>query len=131
MGHSAKSNTLLLGLLILLVVGACIVYTVFDPSQAFWMPKCPFRLLTGWNCPACGLQRAFHALLHGHLAEALSYNYFFVVSIPYAVVLLVSEGMKLLHRGEAYVRAAEHPVIARVYVVLFLIWGVARNLLGI
>lgn len=113
------------------MVGCVVVYAVFDPSQYVWMPKCPFRLLTGWNCPACGLQRALHALLHGHLAEALSYNYFFVFSIPYATVLLVSEVLKRMRCGEEFTRAVEHPVIARTYVVFFFVWGVVRNVLNV
>ncbi|MBO7568942.1 MAG: DUF2752 domain-containing protein [Bacteroidaceae bacterium] len=118
-------------ILLLLVVGVVIVYTVFDPTQYAWMPKCPFYLFTGWECPACGIQRATHALLHGRFSESLSYNYFFVVSIPYAIVWLVAEVLKRIPRGENFVRAAENPVIARVYIVLFFVWGIVRNILGI
>ena len=95
------------------------------------MPKCPFRLLTGWNCPACGLQRALHALLHGKFTEALSYNYFFVVSIPYVIALFVAEALKRIPRGDNLIRAVEHPVLARVYIVLFIAWGIIRNLLQV
>jgi hypothetical protein len=35
---------------------------------------CPFRLLTGWNCPLCGGTRMGGALLHGDLAAAWSFN---------------------------------------------------------
>ena len=129
--HSTKSKkpSVWLLLILLLLVGGVIIYTLFDPTQYVWMPKCPFRLLTGWNCPACGLQRAAHALLHGKFAEALSYNYFFVISIPYLIVLLVAEVLKRTSRGEAFIRAAEHPILARIYIILFLVWGVARNIM--
>jgi len=116
-------------LILLLVVGGVIIYTFFDPTQYVWMPKCPFRLLTGWNCPACGIQRAAHALLHGRFMEALSYNYFFIISIPYLLVLLVAEVLKRIPAGEAFIRAAEHPILARIYIVLFIVWGVVRNML--
>lgn len=116
-------------LILLLLVGGVIIYTLFDPTQYVWMPKCPFRLLTGWNCPACGLQRAAHALLHGKFAEALSYNYFFVISIPYLIVLMLAEVLKRTSRGEAFIRAAEHPILARIYIILFFVWGVARNIM--
>ena len=36
---------------------------------------CPFYRLTGLYCPGCGSGRAVRALLHGHLLQALSYNY--------------------------------------------------------
>ena len=35
---------------------------------------CPFRLLTGWNCPLCGGTRMGGALLHGDIAVAWSFN---------------------------------------------------------
>jgi len=129
--HSTKSKkpSVWLLLILLLLVGGVIIYTLFDPTQYVWMPKCPFRLLTGWNCPACGLQRAAHALLHGKFAEALSYNYFFVISIPYLIVLMVAEVLKRTSRGEAFIRAAEHPILARIYIILFFVWGVARNIM--
>lgn len=35
---------------------------------------CPFRTLTGWNCPLCGGTRLGAALLHGDLGAAFAYN---------------------------------------------------------
>ena len=115
----------------LVVVGIIVIYSFFDPAKYVWMPKCPFHLLTGWNCPACGLQRALHALLHGHFSQALSYNYFFIISIPYAVALIISEVLKSLHSGGRFVSIVEHPLLARLYIVLFFIWWIVRNVLGI
>ena len=34
------------------------------------MPPCPFRLLTGRPCPACGLTGSVSAALRGHLRRA-------------------------------------------------------------
>ncbi len=127
----SKNNIFWLLIFLLLLVGGIVVYTLFDPNKSVWMPKCPFRLLTGWNCPACGLQRALHALLHGKFTEALSYNYFFVVSIPYVIALLVAEVLKRIPRGDNFIRAVEHPVLARVYIILFIAWGIIRNLLQV
>lgn len=118
-------------LLLLIAVGGIVVYTLFDPTRHAWMPQCPFRLLTGWNCPACGLQRALHALLHGRFQEAFSYNYFFIVSIPYLIALLIAEVLKQRHRGQDFIRAVEHPFIARTYIVFFIVWGIVRNLLHV
>jgi hypothetical protein len=46
---------------------------------------CPFRLLTGWNCPLCGGTRMGGALLQGDIAAAWSFN-------PVALVGLVVVG---------------------------------------
>lgn len=114
-----------------MLVGGIVLYSFVDPSRHVWIPKCPFRLLTGWNCPACGVQRALHALLHGRPAEALAYNYFFIYSIPYTFILVVAEGMKGLGIGERFVLFAQNKVLSTVYMVLFFVWGVLRNVLGI
>ena len=47
------------------------LYYAVDPSHDVWLPRCPFHALTGWDCPACGGQRALHSLLHGRFGEAL------------------------------------------------------------
>jgi hypothetical protein len=57
------------------------VYFLFNPSVSFF-PECPFHLLTGLDCPGCGSQRAFHALLHGHIAAAAGFNLLAVLAFP-------------------------------------------------
>ncbi len=95
------------------------------------MPKCPFKLLTGLNCPGCGIQRAVHALLHGRFAEAISYNYFLVYSVPYVssfvVLWLIPE-----NRAREILRAViENKYVVDFYIISFLIWLAVRNILNI
>ena len=104
---------------------------LFDPMKNIFSPQCQFRLLTGWSCPGCGVQRAFHAFAHGRIAEALSYNYFLVACVPYVVALLMAEVLKWLQRGNEFIRAVQHPVIARVYIIMFFLWWIIRNLLQV
>jgi hypothetical protein len=47
---------------------------------------CPFRLLTGWDCPLCGGTRMGEALLHGDVQAAFGFN-------PLALVGLVILGV--------------------------------------
>jgi hypothetical protein len=35
---------------------------------------CPFRALTGWDCPLCGGTRMGDALLHGDIRTAFEFN---------------------------------------------------------
>lgn len=35
---------------------------------------CPFRVVTGWDCPLCGGTRMGGALLHGDVAAAFAFN---------------------------------------------------------
>lgn len=96
------------------------------------MPKCPFKLLTGFDCPGCGFQRALHAALHGEWGKAMGYNVFLFLLIPYMLALFVSD---LLLRGNSrqaeWQRITHHPRVLYAYIVLYAAWGVARNLLGV
>jgi hypothetical protein len=40
------------------------------------VPPCPFHAATGLWCPGCGLTRATHAFLRGHVMTGLGYNLF-------------------------------------------------------
>jgi hypothetical protein len=91
-----------------------------DPH--FMFPVCPFKALTGWNCPACGGLRMTHDLLHGNLHAAVVDNVFTLVGLPFlAVWLLVRwrRGLPLMPRSTAVVIA-----------VAAITWTVIRNLPG-
>ncbi len=47
---------------------------------------CPFRVVTGWDCPLCGGTRMGSALLHGDVATAFAFN-------PLALVLIAVLGV--------------------------------------
>jgi hypothetical protein len=91
-----------------------------NPDSVF--PVCPFRLLTGWNCPACGALRMTHDVLHGDLAAAINDNVLLLVGIP------VVAGWILLRRrrGKSLLTM---PAAATV-VITMLAWTVVRNLPG-
>ena len=42
-------------------------------TTGFGLP-CPFRAITGWDCPLCGGTRMGSALLHGDVQAAFLYN---------------------------------------------------------
>ena len=47
--------------------------TVLYASTGVGLP-CPFRMITGWNCPLCGGTRMGDALLHLDIGAAFAYN---------------------------------------------------------
>lgn len=51
--------------------------------------KCLLKMLTGYNCPFCGAQRAFHALLHGDISAVWHYNPFLVCVSPYLMLVIL------------------------------------------
>jgi hypothetical protein len=69
------------------LVSVGILLLFFNPaSPAFqFFPKCPFRLLTGWQCPGCGSTRACYQLLHLHPLAAFKLNPLMVMTLPFIV----------------------------------------------
>ena len=100
------------------------------PTDYEWVPKCMFRQLTGFDCPGCGLQRAAHAALHGQWAEAWAYNRFLIYSLPYLLCVMVAEWFSWGRVQQWMRRVFEGREALWIYLVLYVTWGVARNVMG-
>lgn len=106
------------------LVGGALVYVgLGDPHKPhFVFPPCPFKLLTGWNCPACGGLRMTHDLLHGDLAAAVVDNVFLLIGLPALLAWVVV-------RWRTQRPIFTMPAIA-VIAVLAIAWTVVRNMPG-
>ena len=124
-----RQHKILIAVCLAVVAGALLF--VLDPVQHRFMPKCIFKLLTGLDCPGCGFQRAVHALLHGHFMEALRYNLFFAVAIPYLLALLSAHTVLPRNVRNKALLILEGRVACYVYVVTFTAWFIIRNILHI
>ncbi len=106
-----------------LAVGALAYVGLADPHRpGSLFPPCPFKLLTGLNCPACGGLRMTHDLLHGDLAAAVVDNVFLLIGVP-ALALWV---FWRIRQGQ---RAFTLPAIV-VVTVAAIAWTVVRNMPG-
>ncbi|OWM07495.1 hypothetical protein B7435_07815 [Mycolicibacterium peregrinum] len=107
----------------LLGAGALTYTGVADPHRpGFLFPGCPFKALTGLNCPACGGLRMTHDLLHGDVAAAVVDNVFALVGLPALMVWMLVRW----RLGKAL-----FPIPAVVTIVVALVlWTVVRNLPG-
>ena len=114
-------------LLAVVVVAVLLVLYVVSPEQAAWLPRCPFKVLTSLNCPGCGLQRAVHASLHGQWAAAWHYNPFLFFALPYVALLAVVEWLMPEPRRQRWRLVLEGRTAVVVYISLYLLWGVVRN----
>lgn len=105
------------------LTGAVAYVGINDPHRAGSLfPPCPFKLLTGWNCPACGGLRMTHDLLHANLSAAVVDN----------IVLLV--GLPALLGWFLWRRQTGKPALTRAAVVVIITtaiaWTVIRNMPG-
>lgn len=74
----------------LVSAGAATYLFLFDPAKGTGYPSCPFRVLTGLQCPGCGTTRSLHQLLHGHPITAFELNPLVIVAIPILVLLMLA-----------------------------------------
>lgn len=93
---------------------------IADPHRpGFLFPACPFKALTGWDCPGCGGLRMTHDVLNGDLSAAVVDNVFLLVGAPLLAVWLLIRwrlGLRLM------------PVAAWITLVTATIaWTVVRN----
>ena len=106
-----------------LALGALGYVGLVDPHRpGALFPACPFKLLTGWNCPACGGLRMTHDLLHGDLAAAVVDNVFLLIGLPVLALWWVWR-RRLGQR-------AFTPAVLAVIAVTAVVWTVVRNLPG-
>lgn len=109
---------------ILVLAGAAAFYYHADPASGL-MPRCAFHYLTGYQCPGCGFQRALHALLHGDIAAAWSYNPFAFFAVPAAAALIIIEANR--HRWPHLHARCVHPlVISAIFIAITAFW-IGRN----
>lgn len=91
-----------------------------DPHRpGFLYPGCPFKMLTGWNCPGCGGLRMTHDVLHGDLSAAVVDNVFLLLGLPMLAVWLLVRW----RRGE---RLLPVPLMVTVGIAA-LVWTIVRN----
>ena len=114
----------LLACVLLVVVG---LY-VFNPSETEWAPKCIMLKLTGWRCPGCGIQRFVHQMMHGNFAEAVRYNYFAVLVLPYMAVLFFRELLPQGNLKGCLGRWFINRYWMYAYLVLYFVWWIIRNI---
>jgi hypothetical protein len=94
-----------------------------EPGHLF--PRCPFRALTGLQCPACGGTRVAYDLLHLDLAAAWRDNALLLLVAPLALLVLARWAAAGL-RGQTYRLALGGKGSAAVLTTA-LAWAVVRN----
>ncbi|MFC7671531.1 DUF2752 domain-containing protein [Mycolicibacterium sp. GCM10028919] len=106
-----------------LVAGGLAYVGLADPHRpGFLFPLCPFKALTGLECPGCGGIRMTHDVLHGDFAAAVTDNVFALVGLPLLAVWLLVRW----RRGQTLM-----PVPAMVTIAVAAVaWTVVRNVPG-
>ena len=113
-----------------IAAGLGVLLTVPPVLGVSLLPACPFRTLTGMDCPFCGGTRAAQSLLKGDVGASLDYN----LLVPILAVLAVGLGVWWLLARTTTVSftaarsaASSRAVWIGIAVALVLFW-IARNL---
>lgn len=116
-------------LVIIVFVPLVIIYGKLNPENSNLFPKCPFKILTSYECPGCGSQRAIHYLLNLKIGSAIKANALLVLSIPYVLLLIFTELLK--SKTRFFMRLYNILYSSKAIWTVFLIivfWWLARNL---
>ena len=96
------------------ILAGIYLYSQYNPEEYLLFPKCPVYAITGYQCPGCGSQRAFHNLFHGNIGAAFTYNPLMILLIPYILLGVYIE----------YISDKTKPYILRLRNVFFGKWAV-------
>jgi hypothetical protein len=112
-------------------LGLSVIFAI----SALWRPSddgiilCPFRALTGHPCPGCGMTRAFSAIAHGDLWQAVLYNPFSPLLFLTAILVWTSASATLLNlEGVRATIARLRPstAVANALLLLVMVWWIVR-----
>lgn len=125
------SLTRMRGPLSVLAAGAAgsVLLLFVDPNKpGNLLPKCPFKALTGLDCPGCGVTRMIHALLHGDVVAAWHFNaVLLVLGVP-LVAWLLTRWTIGRWKGE---RRPVPTSVGFAVLAVTVVWGVGRNIAGV
>ena len=114
---------------LLVLVGAALGigfgYMLFA-QLAGWGIPCVFHMITGLQCPGCGISRMFMALARGDILMAARYNLLVLCLLPFGALLACLKARQYVRTGQTPMGKAELVF----YIVAFLlcvIFFIVRN----
>ncbi len=110
------------------VSAVALLYFFTDVGTAKYLPRCPFNYLTGLFCPGCGSQRAFAALLHGHLLAAGKFNLLFIVCAPLIIYSALITLINAFSTRQFSQKIFYSPLFVKGLLAIVIFFWVARNL---
>lgn len=114
-----------IAVIVLTIIGC--IYYIWNPEEHNVFPRCMFLQITGFQCPACGNQRALHQLLHGNLVEAFQLNAFTVILSPWLALILISHFIDT-PKNRQLKELILHRYVVYSYLMMFVIWWIVRNI---
>lgn len=86
---------------------------------------CPFRTITGWLCPGCGITHMLIALIQLDFHTAYLENPFLLLTLPFIIGQIIYQRYLQLTKQ---VNPRWNQVLLWLYVIALIIFGILRNL---
>ena len=110
----------------LIVLGAGILYFVFTTVTKIGIP-CPFRLITGFQCPGCGISRMLISLVKLDFVSAFQYNPFILLTLPILCFIVFYSDYLYIRKGDGSL--GKWNILLIFELVGLLVFAVLRNVL--
>ncbi|AMW20840.1 MULTISPECIES: DUF2752 domain-containing protein [Mycobacteroides] len=108
-------------------VAGCAAIWLGDPTTPGGvLPVCPFKALTGLDCPACGGLRMVYSLMHGDVLAALRYNAVALVALGFLAVCFVAWTRSRWRGATDWSPPWLRGWVASIILVVFVAWFVIR-----
>ncbi len=109
----------------LLLVILCL-YLIELLTLGYAIP-CVFHLVTGLKCPGCGVTRLLVSLSHFDFKSAFHYNAFVFITSPLLLYFFIKSMLNNCGVIKNQITSTENRILY-VYIVLFVIFGIVRNI---
>lgn len=138
---NVNANKIFGFIIIFAVLAALVVLYIFNPLEAGFYPRCPSKVLTGYDCAGCGSLRCTHALLHGHFLQAWHFNPAAIITLFVIPVILFAEMFRkkeiarkmpasLVRLSRQLSKVTRHPAFSLSIFIAFLSWTIIRNFIN-
>ena len=88
---------------------------------------CIFHLITGYDCPGCGVTRMAYALAHLRFREAFASNPYMLCLLPFVIPYAAYRSKKFLDGSEDHYSRIE-TVILSLLLLGAVLFGIVRNM---
>ncbi len=83
----------------LCLVTGIIIYVLFFTTTDIGIP-CIFHLITGMQCPGCGMTHALSSVVQGNFTEAFQYNALSLTICPIIIIYLLMKAFRYIRTGQ-------------------------------
>ena len=108
-----------------ILLGIGLAYLIFVLITGFGIP-CIFHLITGLQCPGCGISRMFVSLAKLDFVSAFKYNSFVFITGPFLLAYVIANEIKYIVTGNN--KMGKWEIFLWVESALAIAFGVLRNI---